>query len=235
MNKAVLYLFPTPIAEGDLNSSLPEINKELILKCNYFIVEEIRTARRFLRKLGYNKDFNEVEFFILNEHTKDEDIIHYLDPIYKGESIGLMSEAGLPCVADPGAKITSLAQSKGIRIIPLVGPSSIMMSLMASGFNGQNFSFLGYIPIDKIQRIKRIKELENIAYKENQTQIFIEAPYRNNTLMDTLINSLNPNTKICIGVDIMLETQEIITKTAGDWKKNIIDLHKRNTVFLIYK
>lgn len=235
MNKAVLFLFPTPIADGDINLSLPQKNLELLLECDYFVVEEIRTARRFLRKAGYNKNFDEVVFFELNEHTKEEDISEYLIPISQGNSIGLMSEAGLPCVADPGAMIVSMAQSKGIEIIPLVGPSSIMMSLMASGFNGQNFAFVGYLPIDKAQRAKRIKALETIAFKENQTQIFIEAPYRNNSMLESLISILNPNTKICVGVDIMLPTQNIISHTAQEWEKIKIDLHKRNTVFLLYK
>ncbi|MBP1630559.1 MAG: hypothetical protein H6Q15_1452 [Bacteroidetes bacterium] len=235
MKEAVLYLFPTPIAEGDLKESIPEINLELLLECDCFIVEELRTARRFLRKAGYKRDFEEVEFFLLNEHTREDEIEEFLVPISKGKNIGLMSEAGLPCIADPGAMIVKSAQKNGIKVIPLVGPSSLMMSLMSSGFNGQNFAFVGYLPVDKTQRIKRIKELESIVYKTDQTQIFIEAPYRNNHMLESLITNLNPNTLICVGVDIMLDTQNIITKSAKAWKSTKIDLHKRNTVFLIYK
>lgn len=235
MKEAVIYLFPTPIADNDLNLSMPAINLELLEKCDCFIVEELRTARRFLKKAGYKKDFDEVDFFILNEHTKPEEIENYLKPIAENRNIGLMSEAGLPCVADPGSMVVSLAQRKGIRVKPLVGASSLMMALMSSGFNGQNFAFVGYLPVDKFLRVKRIKELEQIVNKFNQTQIFIEAPYRNNQMMESLVNNLNPYTLICIGVDISMESEQIITKTAKDWKKTNIDLNKRNTVFLIYK
>ncbi|MFA6806335.1 MAG: SAM-dependent methyltransferase [Bacteroidales bacterium] len=235
MKEAVLYLFPTPIADNDLKYSMPAINLELLEECDCFIVEELRTARRFLKKAGYKRDFDEVEFFILNEHTKSDEIENFLKPLLKNKNIGLMSEAGLPCVADPGSMVVSLAQRKGIRVKPLVGASSLMMALMASGFNGQNFAFVGYLPIDKFARVKRIKELESILHKSNQTQIFIEAPYRNNQMMESLVNNLNPATLICIGVDISMDTEQIITKTSKDWKKTSIDLNKRNTVFLIYK
>lgn len=235
MKEAVLYLFPTPIADNDLNLSMPAINLELLEKCDCFIVEELRTARRFLKKAGYKKDFEEVDFFVLNEHTKQEEIEDYLKPIEDNRNIGLMSEAGLPCVADPGSMVVSLAQRKGIRVKPLVGASSLMMALMSSGFNGQNFAFVGYLPVDKFLRVKRIKELEMLVSKYNQTQIFIEAPYRNNQMMESLVNNLNAETLICVGVDISMDSEEIITKTARDWKKTNIDLNKRNTVFLIYK
>lgn len=235
MKEAVLYLFPTPIADNDLKYSMPAINLELLERCDCFIVEELRTARRFLKRAGYKKDFEEVEFFILNEHTKSQDIENYLNPILSGRNIGLMSEAGLPCVADPGSMVVSLAQRKGIKVIPLVGASSLMMALMASGFNGQNFAFVGYLPVDKALRVKRIKELEAIVFKTNQTQIFIEAPYRNNQMLESLIQNLNSTTLICVGVDISMETEQIITKTANNWKKTKIDLNKRNTVFLIHK
>ena len=232
MKEAVLYLFPTPIADNDLKYSMPAINLELLQRCDCFIVEELRTARRFLKKAGYKKDFDEVEFFILNEHTNSQDIENYLNPILSGRNIGLMSEAGLPCVADPGSMVVSLAQRKGIKVIPLVGASSLMMALMASGFNGQNFAFVGYLPVDKALRVKRIKELEAIVFKTNQTQIFIEAPYRNNQMLESLIQNLNSTTLVCVGVDISMETEQIITKTANNWKKTKIDLNKRNTVFL---
>lgn len=235
MKEAVLYLFPTPIADNDLKYSMPAINLELLQRCDCFIVEELRTARRFLKKAGYKKDFDEVEFFILNEHTNSQDIENYLNPILSGRNIGLMSEAGLPCVADPGSMVVSLAQRKGIKVIPLVGASSLMMALMASGFNGQNFAFVGYLPVDKALRVKRIKELEAIVFKTNQTQIFIEAPYRNNQMLESLIQNLNSTTLVCVGVDISMETEQIITKTANNWKKAKIDLNKRNTVFLIHK
>ncbi len=234
MNNAALYLFPTPIADNDLSFSIPSLNLELLNRCESFIVEDLRTARRFLKKAGYKKDFDEVEFVLLNEHTKIEEVENYLDPIGKGKSIGLMSEAGLPCIADPGQMIVGMAQRKGIRVIPLVGPSSIMMALMASGFNGQNFAFVGYLPVDKFLRGKRIKELESIMLRNNQTQIFIEAPYRNNQMLESLINNLNTNTLVCVGVDISMQSEQIITKSVREWKRTKIDLNKRNTVFLIY-
>lgn len=234
MKEAVLYLFPTPIADNELNCSFPSINIELLQECDFFIVEELRTARRFLKKAGYKKNFDEVEFFLLNEHTEPQDIEYFLKPIQEGKNIGLMSEAGLPCVADPGSMIVGLAQRKGIKVMPLVGASSLMLALMASGFNGQNFAFVGYLPVDKSLRAKRIKELEALVFKTNQTQIFIEAPYRNNQMLESLIANLNPNTMICVATDISMESQQIISKTAKQWKSIKIELHKRNTVFLIY-
>jgi 16S rRNA (cytidine1402-2'-O)-methyltransferase len=235
MGSAKLYLFPTPIADNGLEYSLPAINLRLLQECNCFIVEDLRSARRFLKKAGYTKDFEQVEFLLLNEHTKIEEIENYLNPIFEGRNIGLMSEAGLPCVADPGSMVVSMAQRKGIKVVPLVGASSLMMSLMASGFNGQNFAFLGYLPVDKVLRVKKIKELESLAYKFNQTQIFIEAPYRNNQMLESLIESLHPNTLLCIGADISMPTEQIITKKVSSWKQTKLDLNKRNTVFLIYK
>ncbi len=234
MKEAVLYLFPTPIADNELNCSFPSINIELLQECDCFIVEELRTARRFLKKAGYKKNFDEVEFFLLNEHTQPQEIECFLKPIQEGKNIGLMSEAGLPCVADPGSMIVSLAQRKGIKVMPLVGASSLMLALMASGFNGQNFAFVGYLPVDKSLRAKRIKELEALVFKTNQTQIFIEAPYRNNQMLESLIANLNPNTMICVATDISMASQQIISKTANQWKSIKIELHKRNTVFLIY-
>ena len=207
----------------------------ILLECDDFVVEQLRTARRFLRKAGYNKDFENVNFYELNEHTDLKEIDAYLQPLREGRNLGLMSEAGLPCVADPGAALVKLAQKQGFKVCPLIGPSSLLMSLMASGFNGQNFAFVGYLPIDKIQRTKKIKELETLCYKISQTQIFIEAPYRNNQLFQSLKEVLSGNTMLCLGVDIGLSTQQIISKTISEWKKTSIDLNKRNTVFLIYK
>lgn len=235
MSKAVLYLFPTPIADIEINQCLPEENQKLLQECDSFVVEQVRTARRFLRKAGYTKDFSEVEFYELNEHTDLKEIDSYLTPLRQGKNLGLMSEAGLPCVADPGAALVKLAQKEGFKVCPLIGPSSLMMSLMASGFNGQNFAFVGYLPIDKSQRIKKIKELESLCYKISQTQIFIEAPYRNNQMLQVLKEVLSQNTMLCLGVDIGLSSQQIISKSIQQWRKTTIDLNKRNTVFLIYK
>lgn len=232
-----LILFPVTIGAEDIGMSLPAHNLELLNTCHTFIVEEVRTARRFLKKTGYIHAIDDTQFLPLNEHTHDSDIQHYLDPIMEGENIGLLSEAGLPCIADPGAMITRLAQRRGIEIMPLVGPSSLLLALMASGFNGQNFAFVGYIPVKGPERRHAILQLETRAYKENQTQIFIEAPYRNNQMLADLAETLNPQTLICVATDITLPSQQIITRSAAQWRKCLSqhDLHKRNTVFLIYK
>lgn len=228
-----LILFPVGIGNADLTVALPSHNTQLLNTCHTFIVEELRTARRFLKQAGYVHSIDSATFLILNEHTQDTEIANYLDSINSG-NIGLLSEAGLPCIADPGAKIVRMAQQKGIGVVPLVGPSSLMMALMASGFNGQNFSFVGYLPIDKNERVKAIRKLEERSIKENQTQIFIEAPYRNNQMLETLINTCRDNTMICVACDISLDTQYIKTLSVKKWRNNIPNLHKRNTVFLIY-
>lgn len=228
-----LILFPVGIGNADLTVALPSYNTQLLNTCHTFIVEELRTARRFLKQAGYVHSIDSATFLILNEHTQDTEIANYLDSINNG-NIGLLSEAGLPCIADPGAKIVRMAQQKGIGVVPLVGPSSLMMALMASGFNGQNFSFVGYLPIDKNERVKAIRKLEERSMKENQTQIFIEAPYRNNQMLETLINTCRDNTMICVACDISLDTQYIKTLSVKKWRNNIPNLHKRNTVFLIY-
>ncbi len=232
---AKVYLFPTPITEGDVEESLPKRNLELLKECDCFVVEELRTARRFLRKAGYRKDFADVEFFLLNEHTKEEEIEAFLQPLKEGKSVGVMSEAGLPCVADPGARFVALCQSRGFEIVPLVGPSSLMMALMASGFNGQSFAFVGYLPAEKGARVKRIRELEGLAYRFDQTQLFIEAPYRNNHLLESLLATCKGETMLCIACEIGSNEQKIISKSIKDWKQTKIDLNKRNTVFLISK
>ncbi len=230
-----LILFPVPIGADDLALSLPEGNLGLLATCHTFIVEELRTARRFLKRAGYPHAIDDTTFYELNEHTSPEEIGHYLDAIERGENIGLLSEAGLPCVADPGAMITKVAQRRGIEVVPLVGPSSLMLALMASGFNGQSFAFVGYLPVDKSKRTAAIKHLEERIHREHQTQIFIEAPYRNNQMLEALSSVLQPNTMICVACDLTLPTQYIRSLSATKWQKERekINLHKRNTVFLI--
>ncbi len=233
--KGRLILFPVPIGAEDIASSLPAANAELLASCHTFIVEELRTARRFLKKAGYPHAIDDTVFLELNEHTSQEDIVGYLDAIERGENIGLLSEAGLPCVADPGAMITRVAQRRGIEIVPLIGPSSLMLALMASGFNGQSFAFVGYLPVDKSKRSATIRHLEERLHREHQTQIFIEAPYRNNQMLEALSTVLQPNTMICVACDLTLPTQYIRSLSAAKWQKERekINLHKRNTVFLI--
>ena len=233
--KGQLILFPVPIGAEEINTSLPAQNIELLATCHTFIVEELRTARRFLKKAGYPHAIDDTTFHVLNEHTTHEEIGNYLDAIEKGENVGLLSEAGLPCVADPGAMITRVAQRRGIEVVPLVGPSSLMLALMASGFNGQNFAFNGYLPVDKSRRAAAIRHLEERLHREHQTQMFIEAPYRNNQLLEALSTVLQPNTMICVACDLTLPTQYIRSLPSAKWKteRSKIDLHKRNTVFLI--
>lgn len=235
MTRGRLILFPVPIGAEEMGYSLPAHNQELLATCHTFIVEELRTARRFLKKAGYPFPIDDTQFFELNEHTTHEEIGGYLDAIERGENIGLLSEAGLPCVADPGAMITKVAQRHGIEIVPLVGPSSLMLALMASGFNGQSFAFMGYLPVDKNRRTAAIKHLEERLHREHQTQIFIEAPYRNNQMLEALSAVLQPNTMICVACDLTLPTQYIRSLPSGKWKteREKINLHKRNTVFLI--
>ena len=230
-----LILFPVPIGAEDVEASLPAYNLQLLNGCHTFIVEELRTARRFLKHVGYQQSIDETTFHILNEHTEPAEIGHYLDPIDKGEDVGLLSEAGLPCVADPGALVTRMAQSKCIEIVPLVGPSSLMLALMASGLNGQQFAFLGYLPVDRHQRAAAIRSIEQTAIRTGQTQIFIEAPYRNNQMLEALSDACHPETLICVACDLTLASQTVRTLTAAQWRKQRqnINLHKRNTVFLV--
>ena len=232
---AKLILFPVPIGSDNPDTSLPPYNREVLNSCRIFIVENIRTARRNLKRMGYTAPLDDVTFLELNEHTSFYDISHYLDPIAKGENIGLMSEAGLPCVADPGCLITSLAQRNGIEILPLVGPSSIMLALMASGFNGQNFAFNGYPPIDEKSRIALLRTLEPRIHRDSQTQIFIEAPYRNDKLLKFFASHLQPSTRICVACDLTLPTQYIRSRHARQWLFDPPQHNKRPTIFLLYK
>lgn len=235
MKKGKLYLIPSTIGETKIDRVIPTYNSEIINNIDYYIVEELRTARRYLKKAGIKKAIDELTFYTLNEHTKSENIINYLEMIDKGNNIGLLSEAGVPCIADPGADIVRIAQEKKIEIIPLIGPSSIILSLMASGFNGQNFAFLGYLPIDKKLRTDKLKEIEKNIYQNNQTQIFIEAPYRNNQLIEAILNSCRNDSFLCIASEITSENEFIKTKSIAEWKKTKYDFHKKNTVFLLYK
>ena len=230
-----LILFPVPIGAEDVEASLPAYNLQLLNGCHTFIVEELRTARRFLKHVGYQQSIDETTFHILNEHTEPAEIGHYLDPIDKGEDVGLLSEAGLPCVADPGALVTRMAQSKCVEIVPLVGPSSLMLALMASGLNGQQFAFLGYLPVDRHQRAAAIRSIEQTAIRTGQTQIFIAAPHRNNQMLEALSDTCHPETLICVACDLTLASQTVRTLTAAQWRKQRqnINLHKRNTVFLV--
>jgi 16S rRNA (cytidine1402-2'-O)-methyltransferase len=232
---ANLYLIPTTLGDQKVESVIPNANSLIIKNLKYFIVENIRTARRYLKKTDPNINIDELNFTELNEHTLKQELEELLTPLYNGFDLGIISEAGCPGVADPGADIVRIAHEKNIRVIPLVGPSSVLLSLMASGMNGQNFTFIGYLPVKQSERIKVIREIEKRSATEKQTQLFIEAPYRNSKLLEDLISTLNDFTRLCIAVDLTLETEFIQTKTIASWKKGVPDINKRPAIFLIYK
>lgn len=230
-----LYLVPVNISEAPLKDVLPEGNLTILKELHYLIVENIRTARRFLKRCDSDFDISGVTFFELNGHTDPMVVSSYLDPLRKGEPVGVMSEAGCPAVADPGAYPVSIAQKEGLKVIPLVGPSSILMALMASGFNGQGFSFNGYLPIEAKERERKLRDLESISMRSDMTQIFIETPYRNNRMIESLSRTLRGDTLICVACDITdPENETIKTLPASEWKKAKYDFDKRPSIFLIY-
>lgn len=232
---AKLYLIPTTLGDSPVENVIPNYVVDIINSTNHYIVENIKTARRYLIKAGIKTKIDDLTFFELNKYTSPEEFESFLNPIRENHNIGIISEAGTPGVADPGADIVAIAHRRNIPVVPLVGPSSILLSVMASGLNGQSFAFVGYLPIKKNERVKRIKELERRSQIENQTQLFIEAPYRNQHLIEDIINNCSSGTKLCIAADITLETEFIKTKSVKEWKKNIPNLHKRPTIFLIHK
>jgi len=233
--RGTLYLIPTTLGDNDPLEVLPLLVKKVIEDTSIFIVENEKTARRFIKKITPKKPQPSLEIFLLNKFTDINELPSFLNPCLNGINIGLLSEAGCPGVADPGADIVKLAHSKNIKVAPLVGPSSILMAIMSSGMNGQNFAFNGYLPIDKGERKAEIKRLERLSFEHNQSQIFIETPYRNNKMLEDLSNILESNTNICVACDITLDTEFIKTKTSNAWKKNMVDLHKRPTIFIIHK
>ena len=233
MNNGTLYLIPTFLAETEPNNVFPSFNNQIVSSLLHFIVEDERTARRFIRKLDKTKVIDDLTLFLLNEHTKQESVKPIIELLKSGTSIGLMSEAGCPCIADPGSNVVAAAQEANIPIIPLIGPSSILLALMCSGFNGQNFSFNGYIPAEKSKRIAKIRDLEKFALK-GQTQIFIETPYRNDHLFKDIISTCQPETKLCVGINITAPDQSIITKSVTSWKsESMPEIRKVPTIFLI--
>lgn len=233
--ETALYLLPVTLGDTPVEQVLPAYNKEIILGIKHFIVEDVRSARRFLKKVEASINIDELTFYPLNKHTSPDDLSGYLKPLQEGYSMGVISEAGCPAVADPGADVVAIAQRKNLKVVPLVGPSSIILSVMGSGFNGQSFAFHGYLPIEAADRIKRLKELEGRIYSENQTQLFIETPYRNNKMMEDILKTCRPQTKLCIAANITCEGEYIHTKTIREWKGHLPDLTKVPCIFLIYK
>lgn len=233
--KGKLYLIPTTLGDNEPLEVLPMSVKKIIEQTDTYIVENEKTARRFIKRISSGKSQSTLEMFHLNKFTNSSILPEFLEPCLRGINVGLLSEAGCPGVADPGAEIVKIAHEKDIKVIPLVGPSSILMAMMSSGMNGQSFSFNGYLPIDKGERKAELKRLERLSFEYNQSQIFIETPYRNNKMLEDLYNVLGSNTRICVACDISLPTEYIKTFTAHDWSKKKVDLHKRPTIFIIHK
>lgn len=231
---AKIYLFPVPMGDTPVNHVLPQYNIELVAGVKHFVVENIRSARRFLKACDRTIDIDSLSFVELNEHTPAEAVDAMLAPALEGHDIGVISEAGCPAVADPGADLVAVAQRKGIEVVPLVGPSSIIMSLMASGFNGQSFAFCGYLPIDDARRTQALKEMERRIRRERQTQIFIETPYRNRRLIEDLCRRLPGDMLLCVASDISGPRQSIVTRRLSEWKKATCDYDKIPTIFLLY-
>lgn len=232
---AALYLIPVNLSDGaPLEDVLPANLLHLLPRIHYYIVENIRTARRFLRRAHRDIDIDSITFMELNTHTDPSEVASFLEPLQRGEAIGVMSEAGCPAVADPGSLAVAEAQRRGLKVVPLVGPSSILMSLMASGFNGQSFCFHGYLPIESDKRLKRLRELENDTVRHGTTHIFIETPYRNNRMLELMAGALHPSTQICVAADITDPgREEIVTLPASRWRTRRYDYAKRPAIFLI--
>lgn len=231
--KGKLYLIPSTLGENEPLEVLPISIKRTIEDIDYYIVENEKTARRFIKKISPRKSQPSLHLVTLNKYTEPAALSGFLQPCLEGNDIGILSEAGCPGIADPGADVVKIAHEKNIRVIPLVGPSSILLALMASGFNGQNFAFNGYLPIDSAERRKAIKKIEKLSIELGQSQLCIETPYRNDKLLADMLKSLSPNTKLCIACDITLNTEYIATKTVADWRKGLPELHKRPAIFII--
>ncbi|MEJ5962427.1 SAM-dependent methyltransferase [Pedobacter immunditicola] len=235
MKKGTLYLVPVPLAENAAAKTFTPFLVETINAIDTYIVENEKTARKFLKEAGLRLPQSELVIHDYGKHKRASSLVPYFKELMTGKDVGLMSEAGCPGIADPGADIVAEAHRRGITVVPLVGPNSILLALMASGFNGQSFTFHGYLPINKEERAKRIKELENIAEKQKQTQMFMETPFRNNALLEDVLKSAAPQTLLCIASNLTSETEFVKTLSVGQWRQEKIDLHKKPTIFLLYR
>ena len=234
MALGTLYMVPVTLGDDNLSYVIPADVIKAVQNLEYFVVENEKSARRFLGSVKTNKPVRELNFQLLNEHSAEKDLPALIAPLLAGHDVGMLSEAGCPGIADPGATLAALAHRKGIKVAPLVGPSSILLSLMASGFNGQQFTFLGYLPSDKAARINKLKDIEKQSQRLNETQIFIETPYRNQHMLEDILASCGANTKLCIARNVSLETEFVVSKTIAEWEKSELpDLHKQPTVFLL--
>ena len=235
LNLGKLYLIPTTLGESDPTDVLPQKVKRIIELLDHYIVENEKTARKSIKIVDPEKQQSELKLSLLNKHTDASEHAAMLEPCLRGISVGLLSEAGCPGVADPGAAIVEIAHQKGIQVVPLVGPSSILLAIMGSGMNGQSFAFNGYLPIDKAEKKTAIKNLEKLSFDKDQSQLFIETPYRNNKIFEDLLSMLQPSTHLCVACDITLPTEYIKTYKVSKWKKQKIDLHNRPAIFIIHK
>jgi len=235
MVSGTLYLIPVPLADNAAAKSFTRYLADTINHIREYIVENEKTARKFLKEAGLTIPQSELSIHDYGKHNRDVNINSFFIGLTAGHDVGLMSEAGCPGVADPGSEIVAEAHRRGIKVVPLVGPSSILLALMASGFNGQSFTFHGYLPIDKVERAKKIKELEALASRFNQTQLFIETPFRNNPMLEEILRSCTAKTRLCIACNLTAEDEFVQTKTVAEWKQNIPDLHKRPTIFLLFR
>ncbi|WP_299216438.1 SAM-dependent methyltransferase [uncultured Dokdonia sp.] len=230
-----LYLIPTTLGETSALEVIPLSVKKVIELVDHYIVENEKTARRSIKAISPGKSQPKLQIKLLNKYTDELELPSYLDPCFEGVSVGLLSEAGVPGIADPGADVVKIAHQKGIQVVPLVGPSSILMAMMSSGMNGQNFAFNGYIPIEQKQRKMELKRLEKLSFDTGQSQLFIETPYRNDKMLQDIVSSVHADTRICVACDITLPTEFILTKPASYWKENMPNLHKRPAIFIIHK
>lgn len=233
MKPGILYLIPSTLGDTRPEDVLPEKTLMIIRSLNSFIVEEIRSARRFLRKAGFTGDFDTTGIMVFNEHTNRNGLVDFLTPMISGIDTGLLSEAGTPCIADPGAEIVDIARQNNIPVVPLSGPTAILLALMASGFNGQNFTFHGYLPIDRKARQQKIREMERAAVEKNQTQIFIETPYRNKPIFEALTQTCNQAIRLCIAINLTMESESIRVRSISEWRKSNEQLPKEPAVFLL--
>lgn len=232
--KGKLYLIPTTLGEGSPDAVIPTDVKDIIRALDTFIVENIRSARRYIRKIDADKSIDDITFFVLNKHTGKEQLPEFLAPLKEGRDVGVITEAGVPGIADPGEDIVRMAHQQEISVVPLVGPSSVTLALMGSGLNGQHFAFNGYLPIHSNERIKKLKMLEKRSRQENQTQVFMETPYRNNQLLKDILEHCRDHTLLCIASNITLENETIKTRTIKEWRKAVPDLNKQPAIFILY-
>ena len=233
--KGTLYLVPNTLGNPDTSVTIPSGIVQVVNAIDVFIVEDLRNARRYLKILNREREIDRLTFHELNKHTPEEQLPSFLEQAAAGKDTAIISEAGVPGVADPGAAVVRLAHDHGIRVVPLTGPSSILLSLMASGLNGQSFCFHGYLPIQRTERIRKIREIEKLALRKNETQLFMEAPYRNDALLSDILENCSASTRLCIAADITLDSECIQTRSVAEWKRKKPALHKRPVIFLLGK